>query len=371
MINLQIQRYALFALLAAVLFGASTPFAKILLGQISPQLLAGLLYLGSGVGLLLVYFFIHVGWAKRSVPTKQSIGGHVAGAPLPTLQLHKGKDMAWFAAAIFTGGILAPLLLMWGLSHAQASSASLLLNFESAITIFVAAILFREAVAKRIWLAALIMLIAGLLLNYTSQSSLHFSLQSFAIVGACLMWALDNNCTRNIAIRNPLITAGVKGLIAGLVNIGLSVYFTKLFIINWYLLEALLLGFLSYGVSLVLFILALRHLGAARTSAHFSTAPFIGAALSILLLHESFTFLFGAAFVLMLVATWLVLTEDHAHEHTHEYMAHAHKHMHDEHHQHTHRGDEGPEPHAHFHEHEPITHFHPHLPDIHHRHKHK
>jgi drug/metabolite transporter (DMT)-like permease len=354
-IDLHIQRYAFLALAAAALFGASTPFAKVLLGELPPLGLAGLLYLGSGLGLLAVRLATH---SRRS-----------ADQPATEAPLAAG-DYPWLAGAVIAGGVVAPVLLMWGLSGTGASEASLLLNLESVVTMLVAAFLFREAVGGRVWAAAALMLAGGLVLSWQPQADLKLSLHAVAIVGACFCWALDNNLTRKISENDPVVLAMIKGLTAGSFNLALAFALGMHISGTATLAGALVLGFLGYGVSLVLFILALRHLGSARTAAHFSTAPFIGAAIAILVLGEPLTASFVTALILMLAATWLVLTERHAHEHGHEHVAHTHRHTHDEHHQHAHRGDEGPEPHAHWHEHPPITHSHPHLPDLHHRHEH-
>ena len=355
MIDLSLQRYAFLALAAAALFGASTPFAKLLLGDLPPLGLAGLLYLGSGLGLLAVRVLGRL---------------FIKAAPGSQEASLSGQDYVWLAGAVIAGGIVAPVLLMWGLSGAGASETSLLLNLESVVTILVAAFLFREAVGGRVWAAAALMIAAGIVLSWQPQAEIKLSLHAVAIVGACFCWALDNNFTRKISASDPVVLAMIKGLAAGSFNLALAFAFGQHFPAIAAFIGALILGFLSYGVSLVLFILALRHLGAARTAAHFSTAPFIGAAIAIFALGEPFTVSFGVALALMIAATWLVLTEHHRHEHTHEYMAHSHRHVHDEHHQHAHRGDEGPEPHAHRHEHSPMTHAHSHLPDLHHRHEH-
>jgi len=357
MIDLALQRYALLALLAAVLFGISTPLAKLLLGSFPPLLLAGLLYLGSGCGLLLLTLIRkHLRRKTVVVPRETPLARH---------------HFLWLAGAVLAGGVIAPILLLWGLRVTAASTASLLLNLESVLTTLLAAWVFREAVGRRVWLALAIMLAAGLLLSYQPDVPLQLSPGSLAIIGACLLWGLDNNLTRKISASDPISIAMIKGLIAGAANICIFLASGGAMVAAGPTLAgALLLGFASYGISLVLFIYALRHLGSARTAAHFSTAPFIGAAIAIFALGEPFTVSFGVALALMVAATWLVLTERHAHEHTHEYMAHSHRHIHDEHHQHAHRGDEGPEPHAHWHEHPPMTHTHPHLPDLHHRHGH-
>lgn len=350
-IDLRIQRYAFLALAAAALFGTSTPFAKLLLGELSPVVLAGLLYLGSGLGLALFKLGRGIDERPREAPLA-------------------ARDWGWLAGAILAGGVVAPVLLLWGLAGSGAAETSLLLNFEGVMTTLVAAALFREAVGARVWLAALVMLAGGLVLAYDPTAPLAFSPQSLAIVGACLCWAVDNNLTRKVSGADPVTTAISKGLTAGSFNLALELALGGKFPAIAAAAGALALGFLSYGVSLVLFILALRHLGSARTAAHFSTAPFIGAAIAVPLLGESITPGLLAATVLMAAATWIVLTESHAHEHVHERLVHAHRHVHDEHHQHSHCGDEGPEPHAHWHEHPPMTHTHPHLPDLHHRHKH-
>lgn len=351
MIDLSLQRYAFLALAAAALFGASTPLAKLLLGEISPVVLAGLLYLGSGLGLALFKF-------------ARSIDERPREAPLAA------RDGLWLAGATLAGGVVAPLLLLWGLSTSGAAETSLLLNFEGVMTTLVAAALFREAVGSRVWLAALVMLAGGLVLAYDPRATLAFSPQSLAIVGACFGWAVDNNLTRKISGADPVVMAMTKGLVAGSFNLALGLALAGTFPVFGAAAGALALGFVAYGVSLVLFIHALRHLGSARTGAHFSTAPFIGAALAVPLLGEPVTPGLIAATALMAAATWLVLTERHAHEHTHEHTAHNHRHFHDEHHQHAHLGDEGPEPHAHWHEHTPMTHSHRHSPDLHHRHQH-
>ena len=348
-----LQRYAFFALLAAALFGAGTPLAKLLLQDTSPLLLAGLLYLGSGAGLLVIRIGRQLFISERHDEARL-----------------QSADYAWLAAAVVAGGICAPVLLMWGLSGTTAGAASLLLNLESVITTLIAAAIFREAVSARIWSAAAIMLAGALLLSYDAALPLSVSLNSLAVIAACLLWALDNNLTRRISAGDPLTIATVKGLTAGAVNTGLALATTAVVPVAASIAGAMLLGLVSYGISLVLFIFALRHLGSARTGAHFSTAPFIGAAISVPLLNEPFTMPFALALLLMIAATWLVLTERHGHGHTHDYLAHSHKHSHDEHHQHTHDGTEVTEPHTHEHIHLPLSHSHPHLPDIHHRHEH-
>jgi drug/metabolite transporter (DMT)-like permease len=346
-IDFRLQRYALLALASAALFGAAAPAVKPLSAALHPVLLAGLLYLGSFFGLALVRL-------ARS---------RAAEAPLARRHLRA------LAGAVLAGGVLAPVLLVWGLSGLAASSVSLLLAAEAVLTALLAARLFREAVASRIWLAAAAILGAGALLAWSPQLALPISPHALAVLGACLLWALDNNLTRRIALADPYAIAMWKGLAAGAVNTALGLALAPgAPQPTW--LVALGVGALGYGASLVLYVLAMRHLGAARTAAHFGSAPFFGAALAVAALGEPITGSLVGAFVLTLAATWLALTERHHHAHLHDALEHEHRHMHDAHHAHAHRGEEGPEPHSHPHRHEPMRHSHPHFPDFHHDHRH-
>jgi len=355
MMNLTLQRYALWALLAAALFGAGTPLAKWLLqSNSSPFILAGLLYLGSGVGLF--------GW--------QMIQRFRNGNAVTLEKPLQRRDWPWLAGAIICGGSVAPVLLMWGLSGSGAASASLLLNLEGVLTTLVAGLLFSEAIGREVWLAVIIMFVASLLLFYDLQMGFHIPIHALAVIGACLFWAFDNNLTRHVSASDPVVIAMLKGLVAGSMNLALALFLGAKFPGSLAIGASMLLGLLSYGISLVLFIYALRHIGSARTAAHFSTAPFFGAVLAVVLFGEPLTVPLLLALSLMVLATWIMLREAHEHEHTHEILAHEHKHVSDEHHLHEHDGSEGPEPHSHRHTHQSMTHKHPHLPDIHHRHGH-
>jgi drug/metabolite transporter (DMT)-like permease len=340
------QRYAVLALASALLFGAAAPALKPIAGTLNPVLLAGLLYLGSFLGLA----------------AARAFGGR-AEAKL------QRRDLPALAGAIVSGGLIAPVLLVWGLSSLAASAASLLLASEAVLTMLVAALLFREAVAGRVWVAALLILAAAGLLAWTPGTRLPISLHALAVVAACLLWALDNNLTARIALADPFAIAMWKGLAAGGVNTLLGLAFAPSApTVSW--AAALGIGAIGYGASLVLYVLAQRHLGAARTAAHFGTAPFFGAALGVALLGEPLTAVLVAGFSLTAAATWLTLSERHSHEHAHEAMEHDHRHVHDEHHQHADAGDEGPEPHSHPHRHTPMRHRPAHFPDLHHRHHH-
>lgn len=339
------------ALAAAVLFGASTPFAKVLLGNTPPILLAGLLYLGSGIGLGVIRLLRDRGWRKPSLPV---------------------SEWLWLLVAIGFGGVLGPVLLMLGLTRTSAASASLLLNMEAVLTALLAWLAFRENADRRIVLGMVLIVAGGVILVWpqTTQDMAAGS-GALLIVGACLCWALDNNFTRKVSASDALFIAGLKGLVAGATNTLLALALGASLPLGSLLGAAMLVGLLGYGASLVLFVLALRGLGAARTGAYFSTAPFIGALIAILGFGEPTSPVFWLAAILMGGGVWLHLTERHEHMHTHEPVTHTHRHVHDEHHQHTHDFDwDGREPHTHPHTHAPLVHSHPHYPDIHHRHRH-
>ncbi len=339
------------ALLAAALFGASTPFAKLLLGEVSPWLLAGLLYLGSGFGLVLVRLLRDRGWKPS---------GLTAG------------EWPWLLGAIFFGGVLGPLALMFGLMHTSASTASLLLNLEAVLTAVIAWVVFKENADRRIVLGMLAIVAGGVMLAWPDgQGGATDWLGPLAIVGACLCWAIDNNLTRRVSASDALFIAGTKGAMAGVVNAGLALALGASLPAALVLVGTLSVGLLGYGISLVFFVLALRGLGTARTGAYFSIAPFIGTAVSLALLGESTSVAFWLAAALMGWGVWLHLTEHHEHEHIHEPMEHSHRHVHDAHHRHQHDFDwNGDEAHEHWHRHEALVHKHPHFPDTHHRHKH-
>ncbi len=343
-----------FALLAAGLFGASTPLAKLLLPKVDAVLMAGLLYLGSGVGL-------GAYWLLRS----RAPGLRPAEAALAP------GDWRWLAGAIVAGGILAPLLLMWGLAVTSASSASLLLNLESVFTALLAWFIFKENFDARIALGMALIAAGGGVLSWLGRPEFGVPWGPLAIAGACLAWAIDNNLTRRVSAGDPVQIAAVKGLVAGSVNTGLGLLLGARLPALPLLLGTGLIGVFGYGVSLALFVLALRHLGAARTGAYFATAPFVGATIALLFLGDQLTTGFIVAALLIGAGVWLHLTERHAHDHHHEPMAHEHRHSHDEHHRHPH-GPQDPaaEPHSHPHRHGELAHAHPHYPDLHHRHEH-
>lgn len=346
------RRAIAYGLLSAALFGASTPLAKLLLGEIAPLLLAAVLYLGSGAGLL--------GWLVLR---------RVAGRARPVSL--SAADYPWLIAAIAAGGVLGPVLLVFGLARTDAAAASLLLNLEAVLTAAIAWLAFRENVDRRVFLGMAMIVAGGVLLSWHELPRADGLAGPMLIAGACLAWALDNNLTRRISGGDAATIACLKGLVAGSVNAVLATALAAAMPPAPIVAAAALVGFLGYGVSLALFIVAMRHLGTARSGAYFSVAPFFGAALSLLLLGEQTSAFFWSAALLMAFGVWLHATERHEHEHAHEPMEHTHLHVHDQHHRHAHEaGWDGQEPHVHRHRHPRHTHSHPHYPDLHHRHDH-
>ena len=276
--------------------------------------------------------------------------------------------MPWLAVAIGMGGVVGPVLLMLGLSRTTASSAALLLNMEGLATMVIAWIVFRENVDRRLLFGAFAILTGAVLLSWNGQG-VSFDAGALLVIGACIAWGIDNNFTRKISAANPVVIATLKGLIAGGVNVALALLMGAAFPNAPILIAAAVVGLLGVGVSLVMFIRALRHLGSARTGAYYSLAPFIGAVLAVALLDEPLTAKLLIAAFLMGTGLWIHLAERHAHEHEHEPLEHEHSHVHDEHHQHRHE-EPVTEPHSHWRRHERGRHAHTHYPDLHHRHRH-
>jgi drug/metabolite transporter (DMT)-like permease len=344
----------LYALASGVLFGASTPGAKLLLGALDPFVLAGLLYCGAGLGVA------GLRWLAPSVAPRTA-------AQVPLSQ----AEVPWLAAAIFCGGVVGPLLLMWGLARTDASAASLLLALEGAATALIAWFIFHESFDRRILVGFACLVGGAVILSWSGTPTLTTVEGPLAIVGACIAWGLDNNLTRKVSLSDPLQIVQLKGLTAGPFNLALGFWVATSLSPNPAWLLAGVIGFFGYGISLVLYVVALRHLGAARTGAYFATAPFVGATISVLALGDHITVGLVLAGVLMGIGVLLHLSEHHEHEHAHARIGHAHPHVHDEHHQHAHGPDDpASEPHVHPHQHEPLVHSHPHTPDMQHVHRH-
>ena len=317
-------------------------------------MLAGLFYCGAGLGVSIL---------RRLVPAFQSSASREVAL--------RRNDIPWLAGAIAAGGVAGPILLMAGLAQTEATTASLFLTLEGAATALMAWFIFHENFDRRIALGMACLIAGSAILAWAGAPTMADIVGPLLIVGACIMWGLDNNLTRKVSLSDPLQIVELKGLVAGPINLALGIWAGGSLPSISTSLIGMSVGFVSYGLSLVLFVLALRHLGTARTSAYFSTAPFLGAVAAIIALGEPITAQLLAAGAVMGIGVWLHLTERHEHEHIHEPMQHSHPHTHDEHHQHKHDDSEpSGEPHTHFHEHDWMKHAHSHVPDMHHVHRH-
>ncbi|MCA0386602.1 MAG: DMT family transporter [Firmicutes bacterium] len=340
-----------YAILAALLYGISSPVSKILLVEIPPTLMAALLYLGAGIGMVIINLY-NVLSRREQLEARMTV-----------------KEMPYIVGMILLD-IAAPIFLMLGLTLTTSSNASLLNNFEIVATSLIALFIFKETIGRRMWLAIALITISSIILSVSDLSSLSFSVGSIFVLLACISWGFENNCTRMLSLKDPLQIVVVKGFGSGLGSLIIS------FVIhessyNWvYISSTLLLGFIAYGMSIFLYIKAQRELGAARTSAFYAAAPFIGVIISWIILHEPITTTFIIALIIMLIGTYYAVSEDHKHSHKHSVETHDHKHNHhDGHHNHSHEGDIEGE-HSHEHTHEKVEHAHAHLPDLHHRHSH-
>jgi len=341
--------YIFQALLAALFFGASAPISKLLLGDVPPVLMAAFLYLGSGIGISLIKL------TQRLISHQKEAGV-------------KSPDVKWLAGAIISGGIAAPIILMLSLKNTPASTASLLLNFECVATTLIAMLIFKEAISRRAWIAIAVITLASILLSTNFGNSWGMSLGALGVLLACVLWGVDNNFTRNISAKDPLTIVAWKGLLSGTFSLLLGLLLGQRLPALTSILSILLLGFLSYGLSTMLFIYSMRGLGAARTSALYGTAPLAGVLLSIIIFGELPSLLFIIAAIIMLGGALLLINEEHAHSHVHTVLFHEHSHRHDD---HAHKHDEVDGVHSHEHEHPAEEHEHGHMPDIHHRHGHE
>ena len=324
---------------------------KFVVGDMPSSLLAGLLYLGSGLGLTLVVL-------RQRLPVYQILGSL------------SRRQWAYLAGAIVSGGVAAPLFLAYGIRMGTASEVSLLLNFETVATTLLAWMVFHEQIGYRVWLGKLFIIGASILVLFTGGSELQLSIPGLSVIAACVLWGIDNNLTREVESLPAPLLACMKGWSAGIFNVLLSLILFKSHVTALQVSGTLAIGALSYGVSLVLFIHALREIGSARTSTWFATGPFIGTILSVLVLGERPSGEYWVAALVMLSGMGFLYGEMHRHLHQHERITHAHPHEHDEHHQHGHRDEALTGEHDHLHTHEPIMHSHVHWPDIHHRHIH-
>ena len=341
----------LLATFSAVLFGISPVLCKLLIGDMSPALLAGLLYLGSGIGLQIVLI----------LQRRNSLRELMQLSPQHRIKL---------LGAVLSGGVIAPLCLTYGIKYGTASEVTLLLNLETVATTLIAWLIFKEYIGPRVWAGKLLILIAASIVVLKSDGGFDFSLSGILVVLACIFWGIDNNLTRDVEELSSTVLASIKGLGAGIFTIMLALLFSSGSATGFQIGGAMLVGSLSYGLSLVLFVEALRKIGSARTATFFAIGPFVGTLLSVVLLGERPSSFYWFAMSLMLAGIFLLYNEIHRHQHTHKAIEHDHKHIHDEHHQHLHEEAGGATAHAHFHIHEEMTHIHGHWPDIHHRHTH-
>jgi drug/metabolite transporter (DMT)-like permease len=349
----------LFAILAAALFGISAPFAKLLLVKIPPTLMAALLYFGAGMGMVLINSFRRLGRYERT-----------------EARLSR-KEMPYIISMILLD-IAAPILLMIALTLTTSANASLLNNFEIVATSLIALLFFKEAIGRRLWLAIALITLSTMILSIEDASSFKFSIGSIFVILACLCWGLENNCTRMLSLKDPLQIVGIKGLGSGTGSLLIALLLKQNSTDILYIGLALLLGFFAYGLSIYFYIRAQRELGAARTSAYYAVAPFIGVILSIMIFRQKITAAFVAALLIMIVGAYFAAIEYHRHYHVHEAVTHTHRHTHDDQH-HTHQHEKGKidagedtsdEDHSHVHTHESTEHTHKHTPDLHHTHRH-
>lgn len=317
----------------------------------SPALLAGLLYLGSGLGLQLLLLF----------------QGHNSVQQLRRLSpRHRLKLLG----AILSGGVVAPLCLAYGIKYGTASEVTLLLNLETVATTVIAWLFFKEQIGRYVWTGKFLILIAAAIVVLRGEGGLAFSVSGLLIVAACVFWGIDNNLTRDVEDLSSTVLAAVKGFAAGIFNIVLSLLFSSGSASAYQVGGALVIGAFSYGLSLVLFVEALRKIGSARTATFFAVGPFVGTLLSVAILGERPPAASWFAASLMIAGIFLLCREMHKHLHTHQATAHSHMHVHDEHHRHEHEEKNPARRHEHFHVHDEMQHSHVHWPDIHHRHTH-
>lgn len=341
----------IYAMLAATLYAISSPFSKILLEKIPPTLMASLLYIGAGLGMLI----INVTRKFRNSKPKEA---KMTRKELP------------YSIGMIVLDIFAPILLMLGLLTTPASNASLLNNFEIVATAIIALFIFKESIGKKMWFAIILVTLSSIILSFENINSFKFSFGSILIILACLCWGLENNCTRMLSLKDPLQIVAIKGFGAGIGALLIAIIKKEYSNDILFIILTLFLGFFAYGLSIYFYIKAQRELGATRTSAYYAVAPFIGVALSLIIFKNELTLSFIIALLIMILGTYLTSAEKHNHEHIHEKIEHEHRHSHnDGHHNHIHdyivEGE-----HSHIHMHEEITHKHRHTPDMHHKHLH-
>ncbi|WP_342757348.1 DMT family transporter [Kineothrix sedimenti] len=338
------------AILAAVCYGISAPVSKILLGELSPIFMASLLYLGAGAGMLIVNLLR----GKKSERKEAKI----TRTELP------------YVAGMIILDIGAPIFLMIGLSLTTSANASLMNNFEIVATAVIALVIFKEAIGKRMWMAIFLITVSSMILSVEDFSTFSFSIGSIFVLLACVCWGFENNCTRMLSLKDPFEIVIIKGFGSGFGSLLIAAASSEIIFHGAYIVCSLLLGFVSYGLSIFFYIRAQRELGAARTSAYYAASPFIGVFLSFVIFGQNLTLSFSVAAFIMAAGAYLAAFERHEHSHAHHELEHEHRHSHtDGHHTHIHDYPVEGE-HSHPHIHEEMVHTHAHTPDLHHTHAH-
>lgn len=340
----------LLAVLAAACYGISSPVSKLLLQELPPAFMAALLYLGAGLGMAAVNLFKN----KKTVEAKEA----------------SMTKREWpYIIGMVALDIAAPIALMFGISMTTPANASLLNNFEIVTTSLIALLIFKEAVGRRMWIAIALITLSSAILSFEDISSLSLSFGSLLVLAACVCWGFENNCTRMLSLKDPMQIVVVKGFGSGGGALFIAIAIQEYSFNALYIFLALLLGFFAYGLSIYFYILAQRELGAARTSAYYAVAPFIGVGLSFVVFGQPITQAFVIALVIMVLGAYFAAVEKHKHTHIHEVFEHEHRHNHlDGHHNHKH--DYTVTEHSHLHKHERQIHEHNHTPDMHHVHIH-
>ena len=337
----------LLAILAAALYAINIPFSKLLLDQVDPTMMAAFLYLGAGVGLF--FYGIATGSRKKAASLTR--------AELP------------YTIGMIVLDIAAPVLLMFGLRLTSSANASLLNNFEIVATSLIAFFVFKEALSKRLAIAIILVTLASIALSFEGQGSFRFNIGSLLVLGAACCWGLENNCTRMLSSKSSVQITTIKGIFSGLGSLVIALCIGENLPGILWILAAMVLGFVAYGLSINFYIQAQKDLGAAKTSAYYSIAPFLGVAFSFILFAEKPGIQFFIGLAIMVVATVLMVKDtsslqhdhEHVHYHTHEHSHDGVSHTHEQSPTHSHNHIHGEDEEAHGHDHgDSIPHIHEH-----------
>lgn len=339
----------IYAIVAAALYAINVPFSKMLLGYVEPTMMAAFLYLGAGLGM-----FVY------------SIASRASGKTSSTEPLTK-KELPYTIAMVVLD-IIAPILLMFGIRASHAANVSLINNFEIVATSIIALLVFKEIISKKLWIAIALVTIASVILSFEGTGSFEFNIGSLFVFGACLCWGIENNCTRMISNKSSIEIVVIKGTFSGLGSLIVALAIGESIPSILWMMCVLLLGFVAYGLSIYFYVMAQKDLGAAKTSAYYSIAPFLGVAFGMLILGERPEIQFYVALAVMIISTYFMIkdtielqhTHEHSHTHTHEHshgdIVHSHEHTHTHTHIHVHGADSD----NHEHNHHTMSHEHSH-----------